>query len=143
MFMSIGKFLTVNFVKNYLPTHWSSSGMPVADILQSSNLLLDCKSRVRDTRRQSIYCPNRTRALTLSDPCIDRSRAATAECVNALARNRGLLQWRVPDQVKVCCVLRLHALAHNLMRTMALAPELLGLGIAAPSVTSPTQVLFC
>jgi IS5 family transposase len=67
---------------------------------------------------------------------IYRERAATAECVNALARNRGLIQLRVRGQEKVRCVLRLHALAHNLMRTLALAPELLGFGIAAPSATT-------
>jgi hypothetical protein len=33
----------------------------------------------------------------------------------------------------VRCVLLLHALAHNLMRTLALAPELLGYGRGAPS----------
>lgn len=69
---------------------------------------------------------------------IYRERAATAECVNALARNRGLIQLRVRGQEKVRCVLRLHALAHNLMRTLALAPELLGFGLAAPN--APTMV---
>jgi len=67
---------------------------------------------------------------------IYRERAATAECVNALARNRGLIQLRVRGQEKVRCVLRLHALAHNLMRTLALAPELLGVGIVAPSAAT-------
>jgi transposase len=67
---------------------------------------------------------------------IYRERAATAECVNALVRNRGLIQLRVRGQEKVRCVLRLHALAHNLMRTLALAPELLGFGIPAPSATT-------
>lgn len=58
-------------------------------------------------------------------------RAATAECVNALARNRGLNQFRVRGPAKVRCVLLFHALAHNLLRTFALAPELLGLGTPA------------
>jgi transposase len=56
---------------------------------------------------------------------IYKERAATAECVNALARKRGA--------AKVRCVLLLHALAHNLMRTLALAPELLGYGRGASS----------
>jgi transposase len=60
-------------------------------------------------------------------------RAATAECVNALARERGLTRLRVRGQAKVRGVLLLHALAHNLMRTFTLAPELLGLRIAAPN----------
>ncbi|HYQ92910.1 MAG TPA: IS1182 family transposase [Candidatus Competibacteraceae bacterium] len=63
---------------------------------------------------------------------IYKDRAATAECVNALARNRGLQQWRVRGTAKVRCVLLFHALAHNLLRTFALAPELLGLGTGMP-----------
>ena len=64
---------------------------------------------------------------------IYRDRAATAECVNAQARNRGLHQFRVRGTAKVRCMLLLHALAHNLLRTFALAPELLGLGKAMPT----------
>ena len=62
-----------------------------------------------------------------------KERAATAECVNALARQRGLLRLRVRGTVKVRGVLLMYALAHNLMRTFALAPELLGRGVGAPS----------
>lgn len=54
-------------------------------------------------------------------------RASTAECVNALARNRGLTQLRVRGLAKTRCVLLMFALAHNLMRTVALAPTMLGL----------------
>ena len=55
-------------------------------------------------------------------------RAATAECVNAQARNRGLQRMPVRGRAKARCVALLYALAHNLMRTVALVPELLGLG---------------
>ena len=55
-------------------------------------------------------------------------RAATAECVNAQARNRGLQRLPVRGRAKVRCIALLFALAHNLMRTVALVPELLGLG---------------
>lgn len=55
-------------------------------------------------------------------------RAATAECVNAQARNRGLQRMPVRGLAKVRCIALLFALAHNLMRTVALAPQLLGLG---------------
>jgi transposase len=55
-------------------------------------------------------------------------RAATAECVNAQARNRGLQRMPVRGRAKVRCVALLFALAHNLMRTVALVPEMLGLG---------------
>jgi transposase len=58
---------------------------------------------------------------------IYRDRAATAECVNAQARNRGLTRLPVRGLAKVRCVALLFALAHNLMRTVALAPQLLGL----------------
>lgn len=60
-----------------------------------------------------------------------KDRAATAECVNALARERGLTRLRVRGKNKVRSVLLLHALAHNLMRTFALVPELLGFGKGA------------
>ena len=62
-----------------------------------------------------------------------KDRAATAECVNALARQRGLLRLRVRGTGKVRGVLLMYALAHNLMRTFALAPELLGRRVGAPS----------
>jgi len=58
-------------------------------------------------------------------------RAATAECVNAQARNRGLQRLPVRGRAKVRCIALLFALAHNLMRTVALVPEMLGLGRTA------------
>ena len=63
-------------------------------------------------------------------------RAATAECVNAQARNRGLQRMPVRGQTKVRCVALLYALAHNLMRAVALVPELLGLGPTASARTT-------
>ena len=50
---------------------------------------------------------------------IYRQRASTAGCVNALARNRGLQWFLVRGLRKVKTVL-LYALAHNLMRAVAL-----------------------
>ena len=44
---------------------------------------------------------------------IYRQRAATAEWVNAQARNRGLQQFRVRGRHKVLTVVLLYALAHN------------------------------
>ena len=76
----------------------------------------------------------RKRMDTEEAKAIYKERAATAECVNAHARNRGLGQFRVRGTAKVRCVLLFHALAHNLMRTMALAPELVGLGVGAPKM---------
>jgi len=51
---------------------------------------------------------------------IYKERAATAECVNALARQRGLRQFVVRGLAKVQAVLLWVALAHNLMRAPAL-----------------------
>ena len=49
-----------------------------------------------------------------------KDRAATAECVNAQARNRGLGQLRVRGRKKARSVMLLYALAHNVMRSLAL-----------------------
>jgi IS5 family transposase len=51
---------------------------------------------------------------------IYRQRAATAECVNALARNRGLQRFLVHGLRKVKAVALWYALAHNLMRAVTL-----------------------
>jgi transposase len=51
---------------------------------------------------------------------IYRERASTAECVNAIARNRGLQRFLVRGLHKVKAVLLLFALAHNLMRGVEL-----------------------
>ena len=52
-----------------------------------------------------------------------KQRAATAECVNAQARNRGLLRMPVRGLPKVRSVVGLFVLAHNLMRMATLAPQ--------------------
>jgi transposase len=57
-----------------------------------------------------------------------KQRAATAECVNALARNRGFQRVPVRGLGKVRAVAYLYALAHNLMRMVKIAPQLVGLG---------------
>jgi transposase len=51
---------------------------------------------------------------------IYKERASTAECVNAIARNRGLCQFLVRGLKKVRAVVLWYALAHNLMRAVAL-----------------------
>ena len=58
---------------------------------------------------------------------IYKQRASTAECVNALARERGLTRLRVRGLAKTKSVLLMFALAHNLMRIAKLAPALLGM----------------
>lgn len=63
-----------------------------------------------------------------------KDRAATAECVNAQARNRGLVLLPVRGLKKVKAVALLFALAHNLMRMMTLAPEMVGIGTGTSGV---------
>jgi transposase len=62
---------------------------------------------------------------------IYKRRAATAECVNAQSRNRGLQQFKVRGLAKVKCVMLIFALAHNLMRMVSLAPDLIAIGRGA------------
>jgi len=80
------------------------------------------------TRERYHACPGdsaavgawRARMGTAEAQTIYKERAATAECVNALARNRGLRQFPVRGLSKVTAVLLWFALAHNLMRSVAL-----------------------
>ena len=58
----------------------------------------------------------RTRLKTTEGKEIYKERASTAECVNALAHNRGLQQFLVRGLQKVQSVVLLFVLAHNLLR---------------------------
>lgn len=53
-----------------------------------------------------------------------KERAATIECVNALARNRGLQQFNVRGKKKVLATVMLFVLVHNMMRAESLKREL-------------------
>jgi hypothetical protein len=68
----------------------------------------------------------RQRMATAEAKELYKQRAATAECVNTQARNRGLLRLPVRGLAKVRSVVGLFVLAHNLMRMVALAPQLVG-----------------
>ena len=54
---------------------------------------------------------------------IYKERAATSECVNAQARNRGLQQLTVRGVEKVKAVVTWFAIAHNMARSFALQPQ--------------------
>jgi transposase len=54
---------------------------------------------------------------------IYKDRASTAECVNALARNRGLQQFGVRGLEKARAIVMWYVLAHNLMRAAALRAQ--------------------
>jgi transposase len=77
----------------------------------------------------------RQRMATEEAQVIYRQRAATAECVNAQARNRGMLQMPVRGLTKVRSVVGLFVLAHNLIRMAALAPQLIGWGASTTSMS--------
>jgi len=62
----------------------------------------------------------RERMQTDDARAIYRERAGTAECVNAIARNRGLRNFLVRGIPKCLAVLTLFALAHNVMRAVEL-----------------------
>ena len=62
----------------------------------------------------------RARMKTEQAQAIYKERAATAECVNALARNRGLRAFPVRGRIKTRAVLVWFALAHNLLRAVSL-----------------------
>jgi transposase len=62
----------------------------------------------------------RRRMATPEAQAIYRERAASAECVNALARNRGLRQFLVRGLAKAKAIALWLAIAHNLLRAVSL-----------------------
>jgi transposase len=66
----------------------------------------------------------RTRMGTDEAKTVYKERAATAECVNALARQRGLQQFRVRGKPNVRSVAIWFALAHNVRRWAVLSAKL-------------------
>jgi transposase len=68
----------------------------------------------------------RRRMGTEAAKAIYKERASTAECVNALARQRGLVQFVVRGLAKVRAVALWYALAHNVFRMGALRAAVAG-----------------
>ena len=68
----------------------------------------------------------RQRMATPEAQKIYKDRAATAECVNALARNRGMQQFLVRGLEKIKAVVLWFALAHNLVRAALLRRQAAG-----------------
>lgn len=66
----------------------------------------------------------RQRMATADAQAIYKDRAATAECVNALARNRGLRHLLVRGLAKVKAIVLWHAVAHNVARALSLRATL-------------------
>lgn len=70
----------------------------------------------------------RQRMGTAAAQTIYKERAATAECVNAQARNRGLQQLLVRGVAKVKAIALWYAVAHNLLRALSLRAGLVAQG---------------
>jgi transposase len=81
-------------------------------------------ARPRDRRRHRFDTPAtlrwKRRMRTAGAKRLYRLRAATSECVNAIARNRGLDKLRVRGREKVKAILLWYALAHNALRALSL-----------------------
>jgi transposase len=77
----------------------------------------------RRARERDLTAAWRARMATPAAHAVYRQRAATAECVNALARNRGLRQFAVRGLRKAKATLLWFALAHNVLRAAALRPR--------------------
>jgi transposase len=85
----------------------NSSRDPYVPLPDDSEALAQWRQRMGSKAAKEIY----------------KQRAATAECVNAIARRRGLTQFLVRGLNKVKAVVLWYALAHNLMRTAALTQQ--------------------
>ena len=82
--------------------------------------------------------PSYPRMATEEAKAIYKLRASVAECVNAQARNRGLVLLPVRGRAKVKCIALWFALAHNFMRMVKLAPQLLNVGTGASAMPAMT-----
>jgi transposase len=89
---------------------------------QGSDKLAPHEKRQGDSKAVVAW---RNRMTTDEAKEIYKQRASTAECVNALARERGLTRLRVRGLAKTKSVLLLFALAHNILRIAKLVPSLL------------------
>jgi transposase/gas vesicle protein len=85
-------------------------------------------ARSRDRRRHRFDTPAtlrwKRRMRTAGAKRLYGLRAATSECINAIARNRGLDKLRVRGREKVRAVLLWYALAHNALRALSLRAAL-------------------
>ena len=95
-----------------------------APVMKSSNPDIDVHApRLNDS---PVIAQWRQRMATDEAKEIYKERAATAECVNAIARNRGFWQFPVRGSPKARTIALWYALLHNVMRAVALraAPAL-------------------
>ena len=85
-------------------------------------------ARARDRRRHRRDTPAtlrwRRRMQTPGAKHLYRLRAATSECVKAIARDRELGKLRVRGRARVKAILLWYALAHNAIRALSLRAAL-------------------
>ncbi|MEA2163096.1 MAG: hypothetical protein QOK37_1223 [Thermoanaerobaculia bacterium] len=93
------------------------------------NVTAPLRERPNQNRKPTDPCPGdseavlrwRARMETEEAKALYKRRGATAECVNAQFRGQGLLRFLVRGPKKVLAVALMHAIAHNMRRTWALA----------------------
>jgi transposase len=89
-----------------------------APVMKSSNPDIDVHApRLNDS---PVIAQWRQRMATDEAKEIYKERAATAECVNAIARNRGFWQFPVRGSPKARTIVLWYAVLHNVMRAVAL-----------------------
>ena len=116
------------------------SALPEIDAVTDKGTVIYAPTRVKKpTKNPEIANPHlrrpkdskavgdwRVRMGTAEAKAIYKERASTSECVNALARNRGLRQYCVRGIAKVKSVMLWFALTHNLLRAASLRAGLTG-----------------
>src|SRR5579884_3673097 len=116
--LTAGNFASLDDIQTVRAQHGVKVFAPVKDEAKKRERGVDpFVPRPRDTEGVALW---RQRMGTAEAQAIYRERAGAAEWVNALARNRGLYQAGVRGRLKVLAVLWWQALAHNLMRAVAL-----------------------
>ncbi len=113
-----GGFATLEDIQTVHAEHGVKVYAPIKDEDKKRTRGVDpFAPRRRDAEGVALW---RQRMGTAEAKAIYKERASAAEWVNALARNRGLYQVGVRGRLKVLAVLLWQALAHNLMRAVAL-----------------------
>ncbi len=118
-----GGFVKKNDIDQISPPEGDSGGTRVyAPVMKSKDPERDAhEPRPDDSPAVAEW---RQRMATPEAKEIYKERAATAECVNAIARNRGLQRFLVRGLRKAKAIILWYVLAHNLMRAVTLRAEL-------------------
>jgi hypothetical protein len=114
-----------------LPDEWlvDPGYRKMDDMEKAVALNKDCKIYVPPAKLKEDKIPSNESAMAKElrlrmqeeeSQVIYRERASTAECVNAIAKNRGLQQFLVRGLEKVKCIALLFAITHNVMRGISL-----------------------